>query len=508
MKQFTIFLIFFVLFFSNHVFAQKTKVVNIINADKTRGDRSINPDLKIMTGNVVVEIDSTYLYCDTAYWYTNTNNIDAMGKIHIKANDTVDLYGDILNYRGASRIATILSKKQKVKLKDKTTTLFADKLVYERNSGMAYYNTGGEIIDSINRLISRKGYYFTRKNEFVFKDSVHVFNPDYTMISDTLMYHTKHKIVHFYGPSKIINKEEGNLYAERGWYNTITDRAILNRNTKLDNGVQLLKSDSLFYDKFSGISIAKNNVWMKDTVQHVEMTGHYGEYHDKGFFSFVTDSARVMFVDKADSLFVSSDTIMAHFDSLKQVQYVNSYYQTRFYHKDVQGICDSLQYSVADSIITMCNEPAIWSQDSQITADTVRMYFKNSEIQLVKLLQNAFIISLDTLDRYNQVKGKDMDIFFQKNDITRVETMGNAESIYYINDEEEKNIGVNKSISGSITIYFENNKYSGISFVKKPKSDMKPLKQATQEDRFFPKFIWKGDKRPTDKDDVYSKSID
>lgn len=497
-----IYIICFSIFFSGALFAQKTKVVHIINSDKIQGDRALNPDLKIMTGHVIVEIDSTYLYCDTAYWYTNNNNIDAMGNIHIKANDTVDLYGDLLNYRGVNRVATITGKHKKVKLKDKTTTLFTDQLIYERNKGKAYYSTGGEIIDSINHLVSKSGYYLTQTNECFFKDSVRVFNEDYTMISDTLMYHTNNKIVYFFGPSQVKNKKGGTLYAEHGWYNTITDYSILDINTRLDNGGQILKSDSLVYDKNSGISIIKKNVWIKDTVKNVELTGHYGEYHDKDLFSFVTDSARVIFLGEADSLFMSSDTILAHFDSLKQVQQVDSYYRVRFYHKDVQGACDSLRYLVNDSIITMYDNPIVWTGDSQITADTVRMYLKNDEIQLMKLLRHSFIISLDTLDRYNQVKGKDIDVFFKHNDIDYVKTMGNAESIYYVNDEEGKNIGINKSLSSSIVIYFEDNKYRGISFIKKPKVNMLPLKGSGRQHRFFPEFLWKGNERPVDKDDL------
>lgn len=479
--------------------AQETKVVTIINADKSTFDRAENPDVRKFIGNVIFEIDSTYLYCDTALLNQETKDIDAFGNIHIRVSDTMNLYGDILHYTGENRIANIYGD---VELVDNTTTLTTDHLVYDRNHATAKYTTGGQIVDSVNRLTSIKGYYKTENKKFTFHDSVRVHNPDYTMKSDTLMYNTISKTSYFYGPSWI-ESEENTLYAEHGWYNTLEDITRLQKNAFLNNGKQTLRGDSLFFNRNTGYGNARRNIWLRDTEEDILITGHRSEYFEERFYAYVTDSARAVLIDETDSLFVSGDTLYATFDSTQQLENVYSFFETRFFHRDLQGACDSLQYSAVDSVITMFADPVIWAQGSQITADTIGISLNGNEIEYMELFNKSLISSFDTLDWYNQIKGKYMKAFFRNNSLNMIKTNGNAESIYYVKDDDGSLIGVNKSVSSSLTIYFEDNKFSWITFIEKPDVVMKPLKDTTEEDRYFPDFKWLEERRPKNKMDVY-----
>lgn len=490
---------FMLLASSLDVHSQETKVVTIINADISTFNRAKNPNQRVFIGNVIFEIDSAYLYCDTAYLNDQTKDIDAYSNIHIKVSDTMNLYGNILNYKGETRVANIYDD---VKLVDNTTTLTTDHLIYDRNQATAKYATGGQIVDSINRLTSIKGYYHTETKKFTFHDSVRVFNPDYTMTSDTLMYNTYSKTAYFYGPSWI-ESEENTLFAKHGWYNTLEDVTRLQKDAFLNNGKQTLRGDSLFYNRNSGYGNARRNIWLRDTEQDVLITGHYSEYFEQEYFAYVTDSARAVLIDERDSLFVSGDTLYATFDTTQQLQNIFSYYTSRFYHSDLQGACDSLKYSAADSIITLFRDPVIWAEGSQITADTISFTLNGNEIEHMELFHKSMIASFDTLDWYNQIKGKYMKAFFKKNNLSKIETQGNAETIYYVKGEDGELIGVNKTVSGSMTIYFEDNEFTWITYVEEPKAVMYPLKDITRSDRFFPDFEWYEERRPKNKDDVY-----
>ncbi len=479
--------------------AQETKVVNIINADKSTFDRAENPDMRKFIGNVIFEIDSTYLYCDTALLNQETKDIDAYGNIHVKVSDTMNLYGDILHYTGENRIANIYGD---VELIDNTTTLTTDHLVYDRNHATAKYTTGGQIVDSVNRLTSIKGYYDTEEKHFTFHDSVRVHNPDYTMSSDTLMYNTISKTSYFYGPSWI-RSEENTLYAELGWYNTLEDVTRLRKNAFLNNGKQTLRGDSLFFNRNTGYGDARRNIWLRDTEQDVLITGHRSEYFEQQFYAYVTDSARAVLIDETDSLFVSGDTLYATFDSTQQLENVYSYFGTRFFNYDLQGACDSLKYSAVDSVINMYKDPVIWAEGSQVMGDTISITLNGNEVEYMELFNNSLIASHDTLDWYNQIKGKYMKAFFKKNSLNKIMTDGNAESIYYVKDDDGSLIGINKSVSSSMTIYFEDNKFSWITFIEKPDVVMKPFKDSTDEDRFFPDFEWLEAQRPKNNMDVY-----
>ncbi|MGM0565237.1 MAG: OstA-like protein [Bacteroidota bacterium] len=483
----------------SHSYAQETKTVTILNADKSTFNRAEDENVRRFIGNVAFEIDSTILYCDTAFLNDETKNIDAYGNIHIEVNDTLNIFGDVLNYEGSTRLADIYGD---VELVDKTTTLTTDHLLYDRNASTASYTTGGEIVDSVNRLTSKKGYYKTELSEFIFYDSVRVFNPDYTMRSDTLMYNTETKVSHFYGPSWI-ESEENTLYAEYGWYNTVSDISRLQRNAFFTNEKQSMRADSLYYERENGFGIGKRNVWLRDSEQDMVITGEYAEYDEREFFAYVTDSARAVLIDERDSLFVSADTLYARFDSTNSLENVFAYFEARFFHESLQGAADSLKYSAQDSLITMFNQPVIWAEDSQITADTIGITLDEGEVKFMELFNKSIIANYDTLDWYNQIKGKYMKAYFKENNLYKIENQGNAESIYYVKDEEGVLKGVNKSVSGSLTIYFEDNKFSWITFVEKPNAVMYPLREMSDEDRFFPDFQWQENRRPLNKDDVY-----
>jgi lipopolysaccharide assembly outer membrane protein LptD (OstA) len=75
-----------------------------------------------------------------------------------------------------------------------TATLYTDFLDYDRPTNEARYFNGGKLVDSINVLTSKKGYYNANSNLASFKKDVKVTNPDYTMTADSLQYNSKSKV--------------------------------------------------------------------------------------------------------------------------------------------------------------------------------------------------------------------------------------------------------------------------------------------------------------------------
>ncbi|MCF8308276.1 MAG: hypothetical protein K9I68_04625 [Bacteroidales bacterium] len=478
---------------------QETQTVNLIRADEMTYNRQKNENLRVCKGDVLFEVDSTYLYCDTAYLNDKTKDIDAYGNVRIKMSDTLNLYGEELHYTGKTRIARI---NEDVKLIDNETVLTTDTLVYDRNNTTASYTTGGKIEDTTNVLTSIEGYYNTETKDLTFRDSVVIVNPDYTIYTDTTMYNTISKIVDFRGPSRVIG-EESTLYCEDGWHDTKKDKSQVNRNAYLDNGEQTIYGDSIFYDREIGFGRAIDDVRIRDKAKDVILTGQYAEYAEQKLQSFITDSARAILINKRDSLYLSSDTLWAYLDTTKQLETIYAYYESRFFNDDVQGKSDSLKYAANDSLITMYNDPVLWSLDNQIVADTIKIQLKNKEIDNLQLFDNCMIASYDTLDYYNQIKGRYMKAFFRDGQLQKIYTEGNAETIYYVKDEDKRLIGVNMSVSSKMRIFMEDNEFSWITYIENPKEKLKPMKDVTKEERFFKNFKWLEDIRPRGPNDVY-----
>lgn len=484
-------------FIASIAHGQETKTVNLLNAEKMTYNRSEN--IRKSTGNVLFEVDSTYLYCDTAFLHDETKDIDAFGNIRIKMSDSLNLYGEELHYTGETRIARI---SKDVKLVDNQGVLTTDRLVYDRNKSMASYTTGGKIVDTANELTSIEGYYDTESKDFTFKDSVVIVNPDYTIYTDTIMYNTISKMVDFRGPSRIVG-EENTIYCENGWYDTKENKSQVTQNAYLDNGKQTIYGDSIYFDRNIGFGKAINDVFMQDKEKDAIFTGEYAEYDEQNLYSFITDSARAVLINKKDSLYISSDTLWAYLDTTKQLETIYGYYGTRFYHEDIQGKCDSIKYSATDSLISMFTDPLLWSKGNQIVADTIKIQLKNNEIDNLQLFDKCLISSYDTLDYYNQIKGKYMKAFFKEGQLNKIYTEGNAETIYYVKNEDRSLIGVNKSVSSRMRIYLEDNTFSWITYIENPEERLIPMKDLTREDRFFGNFEWLDKIRPSGPDDVY-----
>lgn len=140
---------------------------------------------------------------------------------------------------------------------------------------------------------------------------------------------------------------------------------------------------------------------------------------------------------------------------------------------------------------------------NQIVADTITISMKANVIDYMELFDNCLIASYDTLDHYNQIKGKYMKALFREGQLNKILTNGNAETIYYVKDENEALIGVNKTVSSSMKIFLEKNEFSWITYIENSKATLYPMNEITEPDRFFKDFEWLTEERPTGPDDVY-----
>lgn len=485
--------------FHSQAFSQQIKKIKLLQANSIEFDKSMGNDANRIKGNAIFSHDNILMYCDSAYLYQDRNDIEAFGNIHINVNDTLDMYSDKLIYTGNTRTARLIDH---VKLIDKHTVLTTELLIFDRNENTATYYNKGKISDKDNILVSIKGYYYTNNKKLFFKDSVVLTNPKYTMYSDTLLYNTYTDIATFLGPTNIISKEN-TIYCENGWYDTKNDISSFSKKSLFHNKDKVLFGDSLYYDRKQGIGKAFRNITLNDTLKKVITCGNYAEYYENQGYSLVTDSAVGIFYDDKDSLFIHADTLKATFDSTQNTKSTFAYHHTRFYRKDIQGICDSLVYNNSDSIITLYKNPVIWSDSNQLFADTIIIKISENEIKRIYFNNLAFIISLDDSMKFNQVKGKKMTGFLQDNKLYKVIVKGNSETIYYVRDENGSLIGINKGVSNDLIIYVNDKKITSITYINNPNATLYPEKDANPAELQLKYFKWLITQRPMSKFDIF-----
>ena len=485
--------------FVAEIYAQKTTKVKLIRSNQLLMDDHFNKDIQRLIGNVIMLHDSTYFYCDSAWLNRKNNNFRAFSKVHIIPSDTLEIFSDSLSYAGATRIADLYGN---VKLIDNRATLTTDHLTYDRNTRIAYYNTGGVIVSDTNILTSRIGHYYTDQKEVYFRKNVVLVNPEYEMRSDTLKYNTVSKTAWFLGPSTIVG-EVDSIYCEDGWYNTDIDVSRLKRNVFVQHNEQILMGDTVFYRRNPRYGQAETNVTLHDTVHDIIIKGNYAEYDDELHYAFVTDSALAIMPEKNDSLFLHADTMWMLSDKDGKAELMKAYYKVKYYRKNLQGMCDSLVYDFTDSTITMYNEPVIWSEENQLTSDSVKIVIANNEIDTMVLYGSCFIISEDDSTSYNQIKGRTMIAYFRNNEIIKIRVTGNAETLYYLREEDKSLIGIQKAISNRMIIYLDSNQIRGFTYIDKPDGAIHTVGQLTELDLILRDFEWRGDRRPMRKQDIF-----
>ena len=475
------------------------------NADSSELAQKDNPDIYILRGNVIFRHDSTFMYCDSAYLYRSSNSLEAFDSVHIEQGDTLFMYGDYLNYQANTQLAKM---RDNVKMENKEVTLFTDSFNYDRGKNLAYYFDGGMLVDSINELTSVYGQYSPDTKVAHFKERVRLVNPQFTLTSDTLIYNTETKIARFVSPT-VIESDSGFIYTSHGWYNTLSEESMLyDRSTVVSKDkTKTITADSMSYDRNKGFLEAFGNMILNDTVRKIIIMGDYGYYDENTDYAFATDSAQMIEYSQKDSTFLHADTIfMATVDSTERE--VRAYHGVRFYRIDLQGVCDSMQYNTVDSTLRLYKTPILWNESYQITGDTIKILFNDSTVERMNVLNYSFALQKIDSSYYNQLKGRNLTVYFEAGEVYQMIMEGNGEAIYYDLDKKDATpLELSKSAAPFITFWIKNRKISRIKWDPESTMDIYPIPDLTQDIKFLQSFVDYEYIRPKDKADIFVKTV-
>ena len=496
--------------------------------------------------NVRFRQKGVLMYCNLAIQNVTTNVIEAYGNVRLVQGDTINVRGDTMYYYGNTRQANLRGH---VVMRDRKMTLTTAQLDYDMLSGIAHYPTPGRIVDKENVLTSREGYYDTRTKLFTFRQNVRLVNAKGTLTADSLLYNSLTRLATFQGPTRIVNKD-GVLTAVEGQYNTATGISNFQRRATVDTPKYRLTGDSLYYDNVSELGIARGNVIMVAKDRKAIVTGEHVRYNGKAGISRVTGRpvARSLATEATkDTLYLRADTLFLFDNKLTSTRRLLGQKNVFVYKSDLQSKCDSLIYDTADSTIYFFKKPIVWSQNKyQMEADTMRALLKNNRINTMFLKTKSFVISLDTLRNYNQIKGRTVTAYFvsklipatmatvmvqpgksapkatasasakpglpapalprvkvaatparEETSLNRVVVEGNGQSIYYAVDDKNKLIGLNHVESSRMTMEFANNKVGQIRFYGRPDAQLIPPKEFTADAQKLDGFRWRESEKPT-----------
>ena len=486
--------------------ASNTKKTNVFleNAETFSYDKDLMADGQLLKGNVRFRHDDAYLYCDSAYFFEERNSFNAYGHVRIVQGDTLFIYGDVLYYDGDTKMARL---RKNVRMHNRTVRLTTDSLNYDRGANVGYYFTGGKLTDATNTLTSKFGYYYPGLEMALFRGKVRLTNPNFVMDADTLKYFTETDLAQILGPTTVLYEKETTIYSEKGWYDTKTEQSELLLNSLITHqDGKTLKGDTIFYDKKKGIGRAHHHVELDDTVKKVSLRGHYLYYKEEGDVALAKDSALMIDHSTTDTLYLNADTLFSYaVDSVDKV--VEAFYNVRVFRKDVQAVCDSARYETRDSVLHLMKMPILWSDNQQITGDTIRIFSVNGAVERLQVINSAFVCQQEDSIRFNQLSGKEVTAYIADGELYRVDVRGNAQSLFFPREADSTMIGMNQTESSFLTVYLKKQKIDRIVLYPTPIGVMTPLDQVIAESMYLPNYSWQVAIRPQKWEDVFARPV-
>ena len=485
------------------------RLIILDHADILSHDQAILPDVVILSGNVRLRHGSWIMTCDSANLNEVTNSFDAFGHVRIQEGDSISITAGEMIYDGMTTLAELHDN---VILTKNVTTLFTERLFYNRSQKVAYYDNFGTLADSINTLTSVYGEYNTGSDEALFQNQVHLENDRFTLDTDILHYNTKTSICRIVSPTIIETTDSVTIETDRGFYNTDTEQSILLDHSLVTHPDGTMTGDSILYDKKREICQAYYDVVIDNQKDKATYFGDYGYLDQANGYTYATGRAYVMDYSEEDTLYMSAEIMEGikrnlppppgATDSL-EVKYTKGYHNVRLYRKDIQAIGDSVHYFSVDSLIKLFGSPILWNDSTQLKGDTIYAHLANDTIDHAFAWLNASSVRwLDSV-KQDRVKADTIQAYFREGTLDHAFYRSNVESRYYLIQEKAKHYYALAQVKNpQMDVYITDDKLDHILWHGKAEGTIHPIQDLTDALRQMSGAEWHGDKRPLSPEDV------
>jgi len=503
------------------LFAQDKQKITIKYAGTAYTDSEIEEGAKVFLRDKSQQVHFVHkgvnMWCDKAIYFEDQDFIEAFSNVVMKQGDSINMVAKYATYSGNTQLAFARGD---VVLTEPNSTLTTDKLYFDRTRQLAYYNAKGKVVrDTSGTITSQIGRYYMNSRKYQFVQDVVLVNPDYTLNTERLDFFTENGHAYLFGPSTIVD-DNSKIYTERGFYNTNTDRGHFQRNARIDYDNRTVEGDSIYFDRNLSFASATNNITVTDTINNSLVKGHYAEVWRAKDSVFITKKALGISVQDQDSVYIHADTLMLTGKENNRI--TRAYYNVRLYKSDLAGKADSIHVNHQTGLTQMINlkrfssndafatrrKPILWNMGNQMTGDTIHLIsnVETEKLDSLKVFNNAFLVSRDTISEsgYNQVKGKLLIGLFRNNELYNVDIIKNAEMIYYMRNEKNDLVGIQKSKSGSINLKILAQTIEEVRFINQIDGELYPDSKFPKGARRLRGFDWRGDEHLMSVDDLFT----
>jgi lipopolysaccharide export system protein LptA len=502
-----------------------------------RGKYLINEKRAIFAGNVSVTGENFYLLSDSIAYLTDSQITEYYAPVRIR-RDTADIYSqggwfdmdekkgdfignaqyvsgsaianaDTISYDGENDIVLLKSGENCSRYISDKDTAYAFVIYYDRKSEEFRLTGDGFYKNEKNEVKGEEVIFNKQSESFSVKGRSYVSDPP-TIIEAASIWYDK-SLKEGKADGQVVWQDTSaktTIYADHVVYRGEEKYMKASNDTGRPMFTTLIDQDTLYLraDTLKSYRIIRERSGNQNN-DHNRLRVNKSRDNDKSLrdakentkqnsaeenTSMVADSIGIVIPDSL-SIPVAEDSIAILMDT---IEYFVGDNNVRMYKKDMQSLCDSLTYSMRDSVFTLRGDPFLWSDSTQISGDTIQIFLRDKKVDKLMAEANALIVTTEDLIFFNQIKGRHLQSYFADGKAERMDIEGNAEAIYYILDKDKAYIGVNKTECSKMKFYFKDDKISEIRFYDEPSSKVIPMQKADHESLKVKGFIWNGDKRP------------
>lgn len=271
---------------------------------------------------------------------------------------------------------------------------------------------------------------------------------------------------------------------------------------KKTDSLLLKKGDSLAPKKADSLLINKADTFAKrdsDTTNHKVSIN----LRDSSL-TIVKDS---LITSKVDSLLSkkTDSTAINPIDTVK-VKFLTALKNVRFHRNSLQGACDSLQFNTLDSLIRLYKEPLLWNENKQLSADSIQIVLSGRTLRKAELNSSAFVAVKEDSLHFDQIKGADIIIFFEKGELSRFDALGSTSMLFFF-AEDSVLTSMNEKECKAMSARLNDKKIERIRYFEMITSNAYPLFNLEKEKQKLKGFNWLEERRPKNRFDVCNRII-
>jgi len=298
---------------------------------------------------------------------------------------------------------------------------------------------------------------YMMQNKFELFGRVKVIRDSVTLKSNEGVYYGNQKIME--GRNGVrLERGKTLLTAMNGKYFVDEKRSLFWNNVVLVDTSSTITCDTLNYYESDTRSVATGKVHVFENSNGINIYGDSLIHIEQNKFTLVLHQPRLMRIDTTDggsidTMVVVSREMQSYQDSVERFIAIDS---VSFVRGGMSARCGKATYYMKNDFIALQTHPIIWSGDNQITGDSIRMTMADNRIKSLWVKNRAMAITRadsSRPDRFDQLTGRELTMYFQANKLSQVDVQKNATSLYYLYDDKEPN-GANKSSGDRIMIDF------------------------------------------------------